>query len=76
MLDRYQRQDEPCWNDPATNVFHDPFCDTIGAFGDQRAARGGSWGETPAALQAVNRQIGDPDVGGFNLGFRCARPAL
>src|SRR5204863_9318693 len=57
-LDRYSRQDEPCWNHPG--VFVDPVCDTAGVDGDLRATRGGSWGSDATGLLAARRHANPP----------------
>jgi formylglycine-generating enzyme required for sulfatase activity len=73
-LDRYNRQDEPCWSH--AGIFVDPLCDTPGIDGDLRATRGGSWGSDATGLLAARRHANPPLQGALANGIRCARPAV
>ena len=44
--------------------------------GDMRVLRGGSWYVYPLGLRASDRGGLQPDVGYFNIGFRCAREVI
>ena len=52
-----------------------PISDPLGRGGDQRCARGGSWGDAPAALRAANRLALAPNLGSVYLGLRVAADA-
>jgi formylglycine-generating enzyme required for sulfatase activity len=69
--DVFNAQDEPCWG---PGVFHDPSCETPGAFGG-RAFRGGGWTSTQGELLAANRYFFGATLTSSQLGFRCARDA-
>jgi formylglycine-generating enzyme required for sulfatase activity len=74
VLDRYNKQDEPCWRQDGTNVFVDPVCTTPGEIGG-RSVRGGSWIQSREFLRAAYRANREPtDTEAFVVGFRCARP--
>jgi formylglycine-generating enzyme required for sulfatase activity len=73
MLDRWNRQDEPCW--VAGGVHRDPLCRTGGADALLMSVRSGSWLGDGRGLAASTRlglgvRIPDPYTG-----MRCARPA-
>jgi formylglycine-generating enzyme required for sulfatase activity len=73
--DQHNRQDEPCWARPGTNVFVDPLCETLGVDGDLRAVRGGSWGNDASSLRASHRRASAPEMGELGGTVRCARAA-
>lgn len=74
-LDRYNKQDESCWQAKSSNVFVDPVCDTPGALAAARSVRGGSWVQDRAFLRAAYRKSRAPDdKERYVVGFRCARP--
>ncbi len=75
VLDRYNRQDEPCWLRADTNIFVDPVCTTPGEIGG-RSVRGGSWIQSREFLRAAYRANREPNAQeAYVVGFRCARPA-
>lgn len=75
VLDRYQKQDESCWNVATTNLFVDPVCTTPGSIA-ARSVRGGSWIQSREFLRAAYRSNhAQGDDGSYVIGFRCARPA-
>ena len=76
MIDRFNDQDEPCWQANTSNVFVDPLCDNVGAAGSSRAVRGGAWVQDRAFLRAAYRTSRAPDEKQrYVVGFRCARSA-
>ena len=75
-LDRWNRQDEPCWG---TGIFHEPRCEEESpADGLARVVRGGSWiftAEQTRASLRIRRLLAGSNLGS-GVGFRCARPGL
>ncbi len=43
--------------------------------GDRKVVRGGAWFCNPDAVRAANRHKNNPDIGSFNIGFRCVKDA-
>jgi len=73
VVDRYNKQDEPCWSRTDTNIFVDPVCTTPGTLGGH-SVRGGSWIQGREFLRAAyrtNREPGQDQE--YVVGFRCAR---
>lgn len=74
VRDRYNKQDESCWQRSESNVFVDPVCSSPGEI-SARSVRGGSWIQDREFLRAAYRANRTPDVADYVIGFRCARPA-
>lgn len=75
VVDRYNKQDEPCWSRADTNIFVDPVCSTPGTLGGH-SVRGGSWVQDRAFLRAAYRTNREPlQSQAYVVGFRCARSA-
>ena len=75
MIDRWNRQDEPCWAKPGILV--DPLCTAISVDGPAWSVRGGAWHQEAFALAAARRTGLSSSItyGLHDLGFRCARPS-
>jgi formylglycine-generating enzyme len=74
VLDRYNKQDEACWDIEESNLFVNPVCDQPGEEGGY-SVRGGSWVQDRAFLRAAYRSLRAPDDPNVFIGFRCAREA-
>ena len=74
VVDDFQRQSEPCWNRPESNVFVDPVCTTPGVDGELKTIKGSNWSSTARQLRAAQREHAVPFLVGIDLGIRCARP--
>lgn len=73
VVDRYNKQDEPCWSRADTNIFVNPVCSTPGTLGGH-SVRGGSWVQDRAFLRAAYRTNREPlQSQAYVVGFRCAR---
>ncbi len=73
VVDRYNKQDEPCWRRADTNIFVNPVCTTPGEIGGH-SVRGGSWIQNREFLRAAYRTNREPSQGqAYVVGFRCAR---
>jgi formylglycine-generating enzyme required for sulfatase activity len=75
-LDRWNRQEEPCWSHGG--VYVAPFCDAVSVDGDLRVFRGGSWLVQASSAAAAFRSAIPENAMALNtvdLGFRCALPA-
>jgi sulfatase modifying factor 1 len=74
VLDTWNRQDEPCWNQPGVMV--DPLCTTPGADGPAWSIRGGNWAQSGLRLAAAGRYAITQNASANSnvVGFRCARP--
>jgi formylglycine-generating enzyme required for sulfatase activity len=76
VLDRWNRQEEPCWSHGG--VYFAPFCDAASSDGDLRMFRGGSWLVPASSAAAASRSAIPENATALNtvdLGFRCAQPA-
>lgn len=74
VLDRFNKQDEPCWSRADTNIFVDPVCTSPGEIAG-RSVRGGSWIQSREFLRAAYRTNRQPDQGeAYVVGFRCVQP--
>jgi formylglycine-generating enzyme required for sulfatase activity len=72
MLDRWNRQDEPCWSGPG--VYRDPVCETASfADGAVRSVRGGAWQFDGTFLSGAIRGRENPNNVYPSVGFRCVR---
>jgi formylglycine-generating enzyme required for sulfatase activity len=72
-LDRWNREDEPCWSAP---ILEDPRCEMPSVVdGDARATRGGHFDDVPALLQASVRSwlANEEQAVSALIGVRCAR---
>ncbi|HZO13199.1 MAG TPA: SUMF1/EgtB/PvdO family nonheme iron enzyme [Polyangiaceae bacterium] len=75
-LDYHQTQDEPCWNQPSSNVFFDPYCATSGMLGPSHTFRGGNWADAHHYITAaaMRRGMGETLLTA-GIGLRCAFPS-
>ena len=70
-LDVWSRPDEAFWG--PIKVFHDPVADYVGADGDKRTVRGGSWLTAALTTRAAYRLQNAPTDILRSTGFRCRR---
>lgn len=75
-LDRWNRQEEPCWG---VGLFDNPSCDLPSPAdgGDVRVLRGGDWAGDEVTMRAAvrTRLVNETQAVSARVGFRCARAA-